>query len=289
MSMSTAVPRDLFAMTKEQRNPAWESTSDALQGLGRNPMALQFRTNSITAIKPRTRPAPNVENQQLNSPPQARPASPCTPATAAFERRIQNPTRSPVPRRSAAGPSAEASATLAAECVAATAAFMAGSPAVAAAPVAATVVPAPAMVAPASAIESMFDNSSVGSMSTVHVDTPAPASRKLFAGKRKARVGGKTVASPAKGPSVLNSPGRDRRKTAAAKRLEAEGVFGVRNRGSSDKLIREQSDNRSKACTELRETEKRFQMRLTYMLEVAEAMKRDGTIVSDEEFKVRRV
>ncbi len=255
-------------------------------------MATQYRTNSITNIKTRPRPAGNMENQEpavLNSPPERRPSSPCTAATAAFERRIQNPTRSPLPRRAAPPPEPSSQVTVAAPPVIAAIPAPVAAPA-AAAPVAAAVLPAPGTPG----IESMFENdvATIESIGSVHVDTPAPGARKRFGGMRKSRgvmqlsAGGaaNTGSSPQKGAGLKDSPAKQRRKWALAQRAGNDDLFGVRNRGSSDKIIREQGDNRSKACTELVETEKRFLSRLKYLQEVAEAVRKEPGMLTEEEF-----
>jgi hypothetical protein len=260
--------RDLFAMTKNQHNnPIWESTSDALLGLHKNPLGTQFRTNSISNLNKRSS-GMDHENQlpsQLNSPPEQRlrlskPSETASPFSSIVERRITNPTRSPIVKRAVQQ--------------------QPSSPAVTAVPISDQV-----NVAVPSTTSAMLEVT-VPLPAQMKADMPAaetqtakatpPARRSMFSSMKKSRAKGS--GSP-KGAGLKDSPAKQRLKWAMARN---DNLGGLRDRGSSDQIIQEQGDNRSKACTELCETEKRYLLRLQSLRAVAIGLK-DESIISEEE------
>ncbi len=271
--------RDVFAMTKSQRNnPVWESTTDALSGLQRNPLGTQFRTNSISNLSKRPSSSSSEENQLpsvLNSPPEHRPrlaakleAAPQSPFLQHQQQRIANPTRSPVVKRALHQPASP---------VVVVAAAPASAPETAPAP---PVLPAAstATISNANVAAPNAPPASIPQGDSVLSTGSSPARRSMFSGMKKVRSG-KT--SP-KGAGAKDSPARMRMKWALGRN---ENLAGLRDRGSSDQIIQEQVDNRSKACTELCETEKRYLLRLQSLKQVAVSLKEEQ-IISDDEARV---
>ncbi len=315
----TVRPRDVFANTTGKNQ--WESTTDALQAFGRNQLSSQFPSakymaadDAPTHSSPQSMRAPvttgsskkmrvdaqlgaNAENSAsvINSPPMSRVTrllkeesgdgdgilqqlgSPY--AERKVERKRQaNPTRSPMVKRAEArvtGPTTAEALAVAPVVVAA------------AAPVPTEAVPTPA---PVECVEAAHPPPllALNLKDVVSCESPsgsAPSSPALGR-KLTPRGGNKGSWSARRGstgradvPAVGSPMVKTRKLFAQGKHVEA---LGLRDRGSSDSILRASSNMRTSAVMEIVETETRYLLRLQGLMEARNELVRTGVVSTDD-------